>query len=305
MDILRWLTQSGAVYYQKGLFNNEVILDQAWAIEAVDADNDSGRYTSIAVDADDRPHIAYQDDGYGAARYGYRAADGWDIKTVWDGGMNARYLALALDAAQRPHVAFQADYGLPIDLEYAVWNGSSWEIETVDTGGTVGKHASLALDAAGRPHLSYSVMYGGESSWRYATRQGEGWQLHTLDSSFSFDVGLHTSIAVDATGAVSVAASSGIVEVARGRGTSFVLETVAGGSYPSLTLDPSGAPVLAFHDGMSGTLNYAYLLGGTWASQVVDGAAFVGEYAALALTASGAPVIAYSDRSAHQLKLAR
>lgn len=35
MDILNWLTQSGVVFYQKGLFNNEIILDQAWAIDAV------------------------------------------------------------------------------------------------------------------------------------------------------------------------------------------------------------------------------------------------------------------------------
>ncbi|MCB0853236.1 MAG: leucine-rich repeat domain-containing protein, partial [Bacteroidetes bacterium] len=35
MDVLNWLTQSGVVFYQKGLFNDEIILNQAWAIEAI------------------------------------------------------------------------------------------------------------------------------------------------------------------------------------------------------------------------------------------------------------------------------
>lgn len=34
-DVLNWLSQSGVFFYQKGLFNNEIILDQAWAIEAI------------------------------------------------------------------------------------------------------------------------------------------------------------------------------------------------------------------------------------------------------------------------------
>ncbi|MCB0841239.1 MAG: hypothetical protein KDD99_31435, partial [Bacteroidetes bacterium] len=35
LDILNWLTQSGVFFYQKDLFNNEIILDQEWAIDAV------------------------------------------------------------------------------------------------------------------------------------------------------------------------------------------------------------------------------------------------------------------------------
>ncbi|MEZ4773255.1 MAG: COR domain-containing protein [Bacteroidia bacterium] len=35
MDVLHWLTQSGVVFYKQGLFNDEIILDQGWAIEKV------------------------------------------------------------------------------------------------------------------------------------------------------------------------------------------------------------------------------------------------------------------------------
>ncbi|MDX2248003.1 MAG: COR domain-containing protein [Bacteroidia bacterium] len=35
MDVLDWLTQSGVVFYKQGLFNDEIILDQGWAIEKV------------------------------------------------------------------------------------------------------------------------------------------------------------------------------------------------------------------------------------------------------------------------------
>ena len=33
--VLTWLTQSGVFFYKEGLFNDEIILDQAWAIEAI------------------------------------------------------------------------------------------------------------------------------------------------------------------------------------------------------------------------------------------------------------------------------
>lgn len=35
MDVLRWLTQSGVVFYREGLFNDEIILNQDWAIKAI------------------------------------------------------------------------------------------------------------------------------------------------------------------------------------------------------------------------------------------------------------------------------
>ncbi len=35
MDVLNWLVQTGVVFYQQGLFNDEIILDQSWAIDAV------------------------------------------------------------------------------------------------------------------------------------------------------------------------------------------------------------------------------------------------------------------------------
>jgi len=278
----------------------------SWSLEAIDASNDSGRYTAIALDSQDRPLIAYQDDGYGEIKLARREGVGWAVETVASPGMNARYAGLAVDDGDIPHLCFQADYGLPIDLEYAVWDGAVWQTETVDTGGTVGKYASIALDAQGRPHLSYSVMYGGESSWRYAYRDdGGAWQITTIDSSFTFDVVEDTSIAVDGAGVVHISASSGIVSYARGSGAVFDVVDVAGGSYTSLALDPSGQPLLAYHDGLAGTLNFAYRIGAAWASQVVDDAGTVGTYAALAVGPDGAPHIAYHDRSNRQLKLAR
>ena len=35
MDVLTWLTQSGVFFYKEGLFNDEIVINQAWAIEAI------------------------------------------------------------------------------------------------------------------------------------------------------------------------------------------------------------------------------------------------------------------------------
>ena len=50
MDVLAWLTQSGVFFYKEGLFNDEIILDQAWAIEAIYTlfDREEFYYSSIA-----------------------------------------------------------------------------------------------------------------------------------------------------------------------------------------------------------------------------------------------------------------
>ena len=50
-DVLTWLSQSGVFFYKEGLFNDEIILDQAWAIEAIYTlfDREQFYYSSLAA----------------------------------------------------------------------------------------------------------------------------------------------------------------------------------------------------------------------------------------------------------------
>lgn len=66
-EILRWLTQTGIVFFREHLFNNDIILDQEWAIEAV--------YTLFR-----REEYHYQ-----AIRANKGTFTGQDLMKIWNG----------------------------------------------------------------------------------------------------------------------------------------------------------------------------------------------------------------------------
>lgn len=123
-----------------------------WHIEMVDSAGHVGTDTSLALDADDYPHISYYDSTYDDLKYAHFDGTDWHIETV-DSGWVGRFSSLALDPDGHPHISYWDQDNA--DLLYAFFDGTSWHVETVDTAGEVGLYTSLALDTAGQPHISY------------------------------------------------------------------------------------------------------------------------------------------------------
>ncbi len=142
--------------------------------------------TSLALDADGRPHIAYRCSPGEVYEVCYARFDGtaWLSETVDPGGTQ---VSLALDTDDHPRIAYQCYPGEVYHICYARFDGSFsetawrfgcaeshgtlWRIERVDDGTQVDKRGlftSLALDAAGLPHISYFVASPGASHLRYA-----------------------------------------------------------------------------------------------------------------------------------------
>ena len=125
-----------------------------WHIETVDSDGTVGEYTSLALDAQDYPHISYFDASHLDMKYARWDGSAWQVETVDSEGHVGFHTSLALDATGNPHISYFAHHPI-FDLKYARWDGSAWQIETVDSEGDVGMFTSLALDTAGNPHISY------------------------------------------------------------------------------------------------------------------------------------------------------
>jgi hypothetical protein len=125
-----------------------------WDIQIVDSTGDVGRYTSLALDAAEYPHISYTGDG--DLRYAHWTENGWVTQTVDSEG--GSYTSLALDATGNPHISYTGSD----DLRYAHWTGSDWDIQIVDSEGYMGQYTSLALDDAGAPHISYHDYTNGD-----------------------------------------------------------------------------------------------------------------------------------------------
>ncbi len=106
-----------------------------WTMEAVDVPKMflQMRDNSLAVDADNHPHIAYGGDRLYYAHYegtGLGLLQGWQIETVDASAAAGIYASLVLDAAGRPHIGYYDRANS--HLKYAYYDGVDWQIQIVD-----------------------------------------------------------------------------------------------------------------------------------------------------------------------------
>ena len=155
-----------------------------WHKETVDGlgDEDVGYFVSLALDADDHPHISYQDVTNLNLRYAYYDGSTWHIEVV-DSGLRVGYhTSLALDSAGHPHIAYYDDG--ENTLNYAYYDGSAWHIERV-VQFLYKAQISLALDSNGHPHIGYCgeiCPIECEEGLYHAYYDGAAWHRERVDA---------------------------------------------------------------------------------------------------------------------------
>jgi hypothetical protein len=155
-----------------------------WITEIVDTVV-AGNYTSLCLDSNGYPHIAYGYNGYYIPcvklKYANFNGSSWEITTVdsADIRFSYDYPSLQLDSIGNPHIAFTYFKGGPIPactawVKYAYWNSSSWQIETIDYGG----QPTLKFDSNGSPRIFYRTGSEVGDFWiGYARKIGSDWQI--------------------------------------------------------------------------------------------------------------------------------
>ena len=123
-------------------------------MEVVDEDGDVGRYSSLAFDAQDNPHITYyvrDTNSSGVVRYAWWDGSAWqmeDIDSLDDvrtGQTGARKItSLAIDGEGGIHVAYTDQSR----LVYARRGDSGWATQEVEIPGdqTLGQLVELEVD---------------------------------------------------------------------------------------------------------------------------------------------------------------
>ncbi len=193
---------SGIVHLAYGYFNAKLRYARwdgmNWTIEkSVDSESVGVRYVSLALDSEDRPHIAYYGDG--SLNYASWTGQRWKLETVDATGNRGLYARLAIDSQDVSHVAYRD--AREENLRYARRANGSWSLEIVDSGGDTGWFASIAVGGEGAVHVAYYERL--RSELRHARRQPTTWFVERVDSEGV--VGWYASLAVDLQGAPHIA----------------------------------------------------------------------------------------------------
>ena len=183
----------------------------SWHTVTVDQVGSVGQEGSLAVDGDGRVHVSYFDLTNADLKYATCAAScttatSWQTVAVDQAGDVGDYSSLAVDGDGRVHVSY-LDF-TNSDLKYATCAAScttatNWQTVPVDQSG--GYDTSLGVDGNGRLHVSY--LDPTNADLKYATcaascTTATNWQTAVIDHSWN--VGYHTSLAVDGSGRVHV-----------------------------------------------------------------------------------------------------
>ena len=128
------------------IFVTSVQAQSTWNIEEIGKwYTDVAVYHSLALDSDNRPHIAYwSNTGFAMdAIYRKRGETSWSFTTVEEDGDVGRFSSIALDSNNYPHITcMNFSSG---GLIYARWDGTTWHKEVIGVCGAAGRDNGLSL----------------------------------------------------------------------------------------------------------------------------------------------------------------
>lgn len=271
----------------------------------IDATDQVGFYSSVAIDSSGKPWVVYNDGTNGNLEVAHYVGSGGDCDTVGGGS-------------------------------------DEWECTTIDATSTVGSYASIAIDNNNRPWVAYQdvtnqtlevanfVGSGGDCDTTGAG--SDAWECTIVDAPALKDVGRFADIGISPSGDVWVAHHNFTdadlrVSTYVGSGgncdsgalgsdawnCTAVITTGGAGTHSAVGFDASDTPWVSTYDSTNGNLVVAKYVGsgGTgcnstaWQCTTVDATDTVGNSTSVATAPDGNVWISYTDTTNNNLELAR
>ncbi|MFL2957167.1 MAG: putative Ig domain-containing protein [Candidatus Thalassarchaeaceae archaeon] len=215
--------------------------------------------TSLDLDSNNNPHIAYYDSRNSTLNYVYYDGTAWSDTVLTDESYDrGQFGSIGLDSNDYPRIAYFNQSGY--NLELAVWNGSSWNFEVVESpansGTSLGKYCNLEIGSNDLTQISY---YGESGhSIKYAINEDDNWNIEEINTfgiqisnnyplRFGIDNINNPKIAVtDYTGTDNVV----VIYKSLGAWNIYEVEDNSGkhSAFPDLHVDSEGTAHVAYVD---------------------------------------------------------
>ncbi|MFH0791036.1 MAG: choice-of-anchor U domain-containing protein [Candidatus Omnitrophota bacterium] len=253
---------------------------------------------AIAIDSQNRPHIAY---GGKHLYYAYYDGAAWTYETV-DSAFNVGECAsIAIDSNNKVHISYlDCSIGCNYVLKYATNASGRWVTTIVDPDSDF-YYNSIAIDSSNKVHISYLDWSNGYL--KYATNASGSWITTIVDSGGIW----HASIAADSSNNVHISYcdDNSYLKYATNASGKWVITTVDSSGYltqfSSIAVDSSNKAHISCGDWSNGwsnaDLKYATNASGSWVITTIDSPGNVGEYSSIAIDSSDKVHISYSDCS--------
>ena len=246
---------------------------------------------SLALDAADRPHVAYTNADRDIV-YAVLGPEGWERTTIPMVGHGGSHNTLLLDELGVAHISTM-QYAQ--DLYYVTNRGGAWAAMPVAVQDPVGEKHALALDADNRPYLLYYHPSAGQLRW--AIKEGDTWATSAVagvGDSPPDSVELAAAIGPDGVARIAYvdgAADELVVGTRLGSSWSLTPITTAGHNLALAVVKDNRPQLILVQDGR---LVYWTQQGGAWQSDPISpaGAAIFNAY--LALDGQNRPHVVYT-----------
>jgi len=253
-------------------------------MQTVDYAGDVGKFSSLALDKNNYPHISYYDMSSGLLRYARWNGSDWE-KEIVDPSVSCYWTSIATDNNSYPHISYRCSNGYY--TKYAYLNGSQWIIEIVENSYSPGSGSSIALDNQQIPRIIYEV----NGNLIYTKWNGSEWEKEVIDTDVS---GAYSSLVLDSNDYphITYGKYNGTSSLwhAYWDGSQWVIQHV-GNHYlnykPTIDLDSNDYPIISFGSG----LRLAKWNGSDWEIEILEAGDV--EAASVALDNNDYPHISY------------
>lgn len=309
----------------------------------VDATNDVGKFTSIAIGADGYPVVAHVDDTNDRIRV-CDCADAScssascntlnNVPAAYSSAVDYNSIDIAVDSSGYPWVSFN-DTTSDSDLEVCHCNdaacaGQNETCTAVHTANISGAYSSIALDTSGNPIVAFSYLTtyyslgvakyvgsggtgcaGGVTDWTCTTGIDDGGRGASLALlSDGTPVISHHTDTGSGWGASLEYCKCGNISCSSGNSCGQIKDIGNYGNVTSLSVGKDGLPVIANYNYDNADL-YFYkcndnsCTGGDEFYQKIDSSSSVGKEASIIIGSDDWPTISYYDETNTNLKTAK